>query len=42
MLWVGIGETQKLSVIFQGCFFQVRLMVTMMGSGTGRGLVEAG
>ena len=38
---VGIGEAQKLTVIFIGCFFQLTLMVTMIVSGTRRDLVEA-
>src|SRR4030095_8932915 len=41
ILWVGIGEAQKLTVIFIGCFFQLTLMVTMIVSGTRRDLVEA-
>ena len=39
--FVGIGEAQKLTVIFIGCFFQLTLMVTMIVSGTRRDLVEA-
>ena len=41
ILWVGIGETQKLAVIFIGCFFQLTLMIAMIVSGTRRDLVEA-
>ena len=41
ILWVGIGESQKLAVIFLGCFFQLTLMITMIASGTRRDLVEA-
>ncbi len=41
ILWVGIGEAQKLTVIFIGCFFQLTLMITMIVSGTRRDLVEA-
>ena len=39
ILWVGIGEAQKLTVIFIGCFFQLTLMVTMIVSSTRRDLV---
>ena len=41
ILWVGIGEAQKLTVIFIGCFFQLTLMVAMIVGGTRRDLVEA-
>ncbi|MCW5732623.1 MAG: ABC transporter permease [Enhydrobacter sp.] len=41
ILWVGIGESQKLAVIFLGCFFQLTLMIAMIVSGTRRDLVEA-
>lgn len=41
ILWVGIGEAQKLSVIFLGCFFQLTLMIAMIVAGTRRDLVEA-
>jgi NitT/TauT family transport system permease protein len=41
ILWVGIGETQKLAVIFIGCFFQLTLMIAMIVAGTRRDLVEA-
>jgi len=41
ILWVGIGEAQKLTVIFIGCFFQLTLMITMIVSATRRDLIEA-
>lgn len=41
ILWVGIGEKQKLTVIFIGCFFQLTLMITMIVAATRRDLVEA-
>jgi NitT/TauT family transport system permease protein len=41
ILWVGIGEKQKLTVIFIGCFFQLTMMITMIVSATRRDLVEA-
>ena len=41
ILWVGIGEAQKLTVIFIGCFFQLTLMITMAVGNTRRDLVEA-
>ncbi|CAN5338813.1 ABC transporter permease [soil metagenome] len=41
ILWVGIGEAQKLTVIFIGCFFQLTLMIAMTVSATRRDLVEA-
>jgi len=41
ILWVGIGEAQKLTVIFIGCFFQLTLLIAMIVSGTRRDLVEA-
>lgn len=41
ILWVGIGEAEKLSVIFLGCFFQLTLMITMIVSTTRRDLIEA-
>ena len=41
ILWVGIGEAQKLAVIFLGCFFQLTLMIAMIVAGTRRDLVEA-
>jgi NitT/TauT family transport system permease protein len=41
ILWVGIGEAQKLSVIFIGSFFQLVLMVAVTVGNTRRDLVEA-
>src|SRR5690606_33403309 len=41
ILWAGIGETQKLLVIFIGVFFQVVLMVAVTVGSTRRDLVEA-
>src|SRR3546814_3794992 len=41
ILWAGIGETQKLLVIFIGSVFQLTLMVAVAVSGTRRDLVEA-
>jgi NitT/TauT family transport system permease protein len=41
ILWAGIGELQKLLVIFIGSFFQIVLMVAVTVSGTRRDLVEA-
>jgi len=41
ILWAGIGETQKLLVIFIGSFFQLVLMVAVIVGGTRRDLVEA-
>jgi len=41
ILWLGIGEGQKLSIIFIGCFFQLTLMVAMIVGSTRRDLVEA-
>jgi NitT/TauT family transport system permease protein len=41
ILWVGIGEAQKLSVIFIGSFFQLVLMVAVIVGNTRRDLVEA-
>src|SRR3989449_7056188 len=41
ILWAGIGELQKLLVIFIGSFFQIVLMVAVMVGGTRRDLVEA-
>ena len=41
ILWAGIGETQKLLVIFIGSFFQIVLMVAMTVGATRRDLVEA-
>jgi NitT/TauT family transport system permease protein len=41
ILWAGIGETQKLLVIFIGSVFQVVLMVAGIVGSTRRDLVEA-
>jgi len=41
ILWAGIGEAQKLSVIFIGCFFQLVLMIAVTVGNTRRDLVEA-
>ncbi len=41
ILWAGIGEAQKLAVIFIGSFFQLVLMVALAVGGTRRDLVEA-
>jgi len=41
ILWAGIGETQKLLVIFIGAVFQVILMVAVAVGNTRRDLVEA-
>jgi NitT/TauT family transport system permease protein len=41
ILWSGIGETQKLLVIFIGAVFQVILMVAVAVGNTRRDLVEA-
>ena len=41
ILWAGIGEMQKLLVIFIGSFFQLVLMVAMAVGSTRRDLVEA-
>jgi NitT/TauT family transport system permease protein len=41
ILWVGIGEAQKLAVIFIGSFFQLVLMVAVVVGNTRRDLVEA-
>src|SRR6202048_5543172 len=40
-LWVGIGELQKLLVIFIGSVFQIVLMVGVTVSGVRRDLIEA-
>src|ERR671937_2268687 len=40
ILWAGIGEMQKLLVIFIGSFFQLVLMVAVTGGLTRRDLVE--
>jgi ABC-type nitrate/sulfonate/bicarbonate transport system, permease component len=41
ILWAGIGEMQKLLVIFIGAVFQIILMVAVSVSNTRRDLVEA-
>jgi NitT/TauT family transport system permease protein len=41
ILWAGIGETQKLMVIFIGSFFQIVLMVAVVVGATRHDLVEA-
>jgi NitT/TauT family transport system permease protein len=41
ILWVGIGEAQKLSVIIIGSFFQLVLMIAVVVGNTRRDLVEA-
>ena len=41
ILWAGIGELQKLLVIFIGSVFQIILMVAFSVGGTRRDLVEA-
>jgi NitT/TauT family transport system permease protein len=41
ILWAGIGELQKLLVIFIGSVFQIILMVAVTVGGTRRDLVEA-
>jgi NitT/TauT family transport system permease protein len=41
ILWAGIGETQKILVIFIGSFFQLVLMVAVIVGGARRDLVEA-
>jgi len=41
ILWAGIGEMQKLAVIFIGSFFQLVLMVAVTVGSTRRDLVEA-
>lgn len=41
ILWAGIGELQKLLVIFIGSVFQIVLMVAVSVGGTRRDLVEA-
>ncbi len=41
ILWAGIGEMQKLMVIFIGSFFQIVLMVAVTVGATRRDLVEA-
>jgi NitT/TauT family transport system permease protein len=41
ILWAGVGEAQKLLVIFVGSVFQVMLMVAVIVGATRRDLVEA-
>jgi NitT/TauT family transport system permease protein len=41
ILWAGIGEAQKLALIFIGSFFQLVLMIALSVGGTRRDLVEA-
>ena len=41
ILWAGIGEAQKLSLIFIGSFFQLVLMIAVVVGNTRRDLVEA-
>ncbi|MGZ5275374.1 MAG: ABC transporter permease [Caldimonas sp.] len=41
ILWAGIGEAQKLSLIFIGSFFQLVLMIAVIVGNTRRDLVEA-
>ncbi|MCW8199495.1 ABC transporter permease [Verminephrobacter aporrectodeae subsp. tuberculatae] len=41
ILWVGIGEAQKVLVIFIGAVFQITLMVAVTVGGARRDLVEA-
>ena len=41
ILWAGIGEAQKLAVIFIGSFFQLVLMIAVGVGNTRRDLVEA-
>lgn len=41
ILWAGIGEAQKLSVIFIGSFFQIVIMVAVTAGATRMDLVEA-
>ena len=41
ILWAGIGETQKLLVIFIGSVFQIILMVAVVVGNTRRDLVDA-
>jgi len=41
ILWAGIGEKQKLAVIFIGSFFQLVLMIAVIVGNTRRDLVEA-
>lgn len=41
ILWAGVGEAQKLSVIFIGSFFQIVIMVAVTAGATRVDLVEA-
>ena len=41
ILWAGVGETQKLMLIFLGSIFQIILMVALIVGATRRDLVEA-
>jgi len=41
ILWAGIGEAQKLAVIFLGSFFSLVLMISVTVGNTRRDLVEA-
>ncbi|MBM3557768.1 MAG: ABC transporter permease subunit, partial [Alphaproteobacteria bacterium] len=41
ILWAGVGEAQKLMVIFIGSVFQIILMVAVIVGGTRHDLVEA-
>jgi NitT/TauT family transport system permease protein len=41
ILWAGIGEAQKLAVIFIGSFFSLVLMISVVVGNTRRDLVEA-
>jgi len=41
ILWAGVGETQKLLVIFIGSVFQIILMVALIVGSTRRDLIEA-
>ncbi|MEO7404826.1 MAG: ABC transporter permease subunit, partial [Burkholderiales bacterium] len=41
ILWAGVGETQKLLLIFIGSIFQIILMVAIIVGATRRDLVEA-
>jgi len=41
ILWAGVGEKQKLAVIFIGSVFQIILMVAVIVGSTRRDLIEA-
>lgn len=41
ILWAGVGEAQKLAVIFIGSVFQIVLMVALIVGSTRRDLIEA-